>query len=71
MGRRSERDLSLEEMKSAVLEHGRRIQQRRGEHGGFVYEFQKIIRGKLRSVIAEVKKAECWLITVIPPDEEE
>jgi hypothetical protein len=57
-------------MKSAVLEHEKKIQQRRGEHGGFVYEFHKTIRGNVRAVIAEVKKDECWLISVMPCDEE-
>jgi hypothetical protein len=39
--RRQERQLSVEQMKGAVCQHERRIQHRRGEHGGFVYEFRQ------------------------------
>ena len=61
--RRRERQLSDVEMKGTVCRHERRIQHRRGEHGGFVYEFHRHVRGKKLVVIAEVKMHECWLIT--------
>jgi len=55
--------LSVVEMQAVDANPERRVQHRRGEHGGFVYEFvRKTGRDKL-TVIAEVKKTECWLIT--------
>lgn len=50
-------------MKDTICQHDRRMQHRRGEHGGFVYEFHRHGGGKKLVVIAEVKKHECWLIT--------
>jgi hypothetical protein len=61
--RRRERQLSVEQMKDTVCQHERRIQHRRGEHGGFVYEFRQRVVGKTLVVVAEIKKHECWLIT--------
>lgn len=61
--RRRERQLSDAEMKDTVCQHQHRLQHRRGEHGGFVYEFHRRVSGKKLVVIAEVKKHECWLIT--------
>ncbi|MGD1018986.1 MAG: hypothetical protein ABSA12_06675 [Verrucomicrobiia bacterium] len=50
-------------MKDTICQHERRIQHRRGEHGGFVYEFRRRVSGKKLVVIAEVKQNQCWLIT--------
>jgi hypothetical protein len=61
--RRQERQLSVELMKDTICQHERRIQHRRGEHGGFVYEFRRRVAGKTLVVVAEIKKHECWLIT--------
>jgi hypothetical protein len=61
--RRQERQLSVEQMKDTVCQHERRIQHRRGEHGGFVCEFRRRLTGRMLVVIAEIKKHECWLIT--------
>ena len=61
--RRQERQLSVELMKDTICQHERRIQHRRGEHGGFVYEFRQRVSGKKLVVIAEVKRNQCWLIT--------
>ena len=57
-------------MKEVVAQHDQRIQHRRGEHGGFVYEFGKRIEGNQRIVIAEIKQQECWLITGWSEDDE-
>jgi len=50
-------------MQAVVINRKRRAQHRRGEHGGFVYEFVRESEGETLTVIAEVKKTECWLIT--------
>ena len=44
--------------------------KRRGEHGGFVYEFVKRVDGQKCTVIAEVKRHECWLITAWREDDD-
>ena len=61
--RRAQRGLSAVEMQAAVINPERRAQHRRGEHGGFGYEFVRESEGETLTVIAEVKKTECWLIT--------
>jgi hypothetical protein len=61
--RRAERRLSVAEMQEVVHNPERRVQHRRGEHGGFVYEFARRSGGHTLTVIAEVKQHECWLIT--------
>ena len=68
--RRRERDLSVKEMKVVVCEHEHRIQHRPGEHGGFVYEFNKTVQGEKWTVVAEIKRHECWLITGWREDDE-
>jgi hypothetical protein len=50
-------------MQTMVCQAERHVQHRRGEHGGFVYEFSRQVGAQRLIVIAEVKKAECWLIT--------
>ena len=61
--RRNERMVSLQSMKDVVNYHDRKLQQIRGEHGGFVYRFSKKAGTDTLVVIAEVKKHECWLIS--------
>ncbi|MEK7678527.1 MAG: hypothetical protein AAB676_22085 [Verrucomicrobiota bacterium] len=68
--RRRERDLSLEQMKAVVCEHEHKVQHRRGEHGGFVYEFNREVEDQQWTVVAEVKQNECWLITGWKADDE-
>jgi hypothetical protein len=50
-------------MKNVVYSHQQKFQHRRGEHGGFVYEFVSQAGPRKLTVIAEIKKADCWLIT--------
>lgn len=61
--RRDERGLSLEQMQDVVRQPQRIERHRRGEHGGFVYEFTRVTAGERLTVIAEVKQQQCWLIT--------
>jgi hypothetical protein len=61
--RRAERGLTVTEMQDVVRNPSRRVQHRRGEHGGFVSEFTRRSGGQTVTVIAEVKRHECWLIT--------
>jgi len=50
-------------MQDVIRNPSRRVQHRRGEHGGFVSEFTRRSGGQTVTVIAEVKQHECWLIT--------
>lgn len=50
-------------MQAVVDCHERKLQHRRGEHGGFVYEFIRRVGETKFTVIAEIKLTECWLIT--------
>lgn len=59
----SQRQLFLDDMRNVVQYHDRRRQQYRGEHGGFVYRFEKTVDSDRLIVIAEVKKSECWLVS--------
>jgi hypothetical protein len=62
-GRSNERGLPFETMEEVVRYHDTKSQQYRGDYGGFVYRFTKMIDSKRVSVVAEIKKSECWLIT--------
>jgi len=50
-------------MQEVVRNPSRRVRHRRGEHGGFVYEFSRSSSAGRLIVVAEVKQHECWLIT--------
>ena len=50
-------------MKAVVRYHDKRLQQYRGEHGGFVYRFSEIAGENTLVVVAEIKNHECWLIS--------
>jgi len=50
-------------MEDVVNYHDKKIQQYKGNHGGFVYRFEKTVNGRKLAVIAEVKKTEAWLIS--------
>jgi hypothetical protein len=58
-----QRGLSHDEIRDVINYHERRAQEFRGEHGGFVWKFEKTVKGVKLVVIAEVKKAECWPIS--------
>ena len=58
-----QRGLSVEALKSVIRYPDWQHQQRRGEHGGFVYRFEKTVQGKTLVVAAEVKKSDCWIVT--------
>jgi len=51
-------------MKQIVKYPDKKKQQYKGNHGGFVYKFEKTVDCECIAVIAEVKKHECWLISV-------
>lgn len=61
--RSEQRSIPLIEMIEIINGHDSKMQQYRGDHGGFVYKFKKTKKGKLTSVIAEVKGDECWIIS--------
>lgn len=50
-------------MKDVINYHEKKVQQYKGNHGGFVYRFEKTVDGKTLIVVAEVKKAEAWLVS--------
>jgi hypothetical protein len=50
-------------MKDVVKYATTKKQQYRGNNGGFVYKFTKTVDGNTVSVVAELKKGECWLIS--------
>ena len=59
-----ERDLSVDLMQNIVEFHTTRKQLRRpGPNRGIVYEFTHRNADETIVVIAEVLKAECWLVT--------
>jgi hypothetical protein len=63
--RRNEREIpSMQVMKDVVNYPDRRMQQYRGKHGGFVYKFSKLMGNRNIVVVAEIKKNECWLMSV-------
>jgi hypothetical protein len=64
-----ERDVPLESMKDVVKYHDSKMQQYRGDNGGFVYKFKKTVDKSTLAVVAEVKKKECWLISAFYQDE--
>jgi hypothetical protein len=61
--RRKERGATEQEMKDVINYHEKKVQQYKGNHGGFVYRFEKTVDGKTLIVVAEVKKAEAWLVS--------
>ena len=53
----------MQQMKDVVNYSETRRQQYKGNHGGFVYRFEKTVSGKRLVVVAEVKGSEAWLMT--------
>lgn len=53
----------LDEMKSVIHYHDHKEQQYRGNHGGFVYRFEKTVDSKRLVVVAEIWKSEAWILT--------
>lgn len=58
-----ERGLSEQAIKDTVKYAEVCVRQRKGENGGIVYRCEKSIEGRLLVVAAEIKDAECWLLT--------
>jgi hypothetical protein len=58
-----ERGLSLDEMKNVLKYPDSKRWQYRGEHGGVVFRFAKAAGGRKLTVVAEVKKSDCWILT--------
>lgn len=61
--RSRERALSFELLRNVVLYNETRQMQYRGVHGGVVWRFTKTVQGRNVIVVAEIKKAECWIIS--------
>jgi hypothetical protein len=61
--RRIERGVTFQAMKDVIIYHDKKTQQRRGNHGGMVYRFSKTVSPRSLVVVAEVKKAEAWLVS--------
>lgn len=59
----AERGLSLEQLKCVINYHDKKKQQYKGENGGFVYKFEKMVDGRKIFAVGEIKKSECWLIS--------
>lgn len=59
----SERELSEEQIRDVVNYHDKKRQQYKGEHGGFVYRFEKTVDGSTLVVAAEIKRQEAWIVT--------
>jgi len=59
----AERNLSKQQIKDVVHYHDKKQQKCRGEHGGFLYRFEKSLEGKCLVVVAEIKKTEAWIVT--------
>lgn len=53
----------MESLKDVIRSPQWRHLQRRGDHGGFVYRFEKTAADKTLVVVAELKKSECWIVT--------
>ena len=59
-----ERGLSTENLKNVVRYPDSKIKRpARCQHGGQVFEFAKEVDGQTLICIAEVKNADCWIIT--------
>jgi Domain of unknown function (DUF4258) len=61
--RASERGFTLAQAESCVCFPDKKRRQGRGEEGGFKEVFQKAFEDRTLFVVAEVKGADCWLIT--------
>ncbi len=53
----------MEFVKNVINYADTKRQQYRGRHGGFVYRFAKTHEGQTLVVIAEIKRAEAWLVS--------
>jgi hypothetical protein len=59
----AERNLSLHQMQDVVKYPDTKTPRYRGEHGGMVSVFSKTVNGVTLTVVGEVKRQQCWLIT--------
>ena len=58
------RDLSLENVRNVIrYPDSQKRSKMRPRHGGAVHVFEKTVDGITLKVVAEIKAAECWLIT--------
>ncbi len=58
------RDLSLENVHNVIRypDSQKRLRML-GKHGGAVHVFEKTVEGITLKVVAEIKAADCWLMT--------
>jgi hypothetical protein len=61
--RAEERGISLTNFIEVVTNHESRRQQHRGQHGGFVYLFEKDVAERRLYIAAEVYKDDCYFVT--------
>ena len=58
------RNLSIENVKNVVIYPDKETKiNRRGRHGGKERAFEKTVDGVTLKVVAEIKGADCWLMT--------
>ena len=63
--RARERDFTLEQAMLTINNPGSILKTppRRGNHGGMLWLFFRVIEGRTLVVVAEIKLYECWIIT--------
>ena len=61
--RAEEREITEDLFKEVVLNHEKKKQQYRGNHGGFVYLFSKKYGERELHIAAEVRKENCFFVT--------
>ena len=61
--RLSERGIGSEEIKYVVRNHQDKVFVGNGDHGGKIYKFSRTTSGGKVTVVAELKKSDCWVIT--------
>jgi hypothetical protein len=61
--RLSERNLSLEFIKSTVSYPDRKQMLNKGHNGGNLMKFFKTVEKRTMVVVAEIKGSDCWLAT--------
>lgn len=66
--RQTEREFSLENVKSVVqMPHGK-TQIGAGMHGGKRWKFKKTVEGRTLVAVAEIRNNDCWLLTAYYED---
>ena len=59
----AERGLSVDALKDVIKYHQLKQDQYKGEHGGIVSRFTKIVNSRKLTAVAEVRKGECWIVS--------